>query len=161
MKYEKSFKIILITTTIIILYFVIDLLFVFNLNRPLFAIKAKTPHTYTGLFYNVYNCPEYSVAQIKSKGSKFTCAIDTVDIGEVIEIVDTSKEIKDFACAEALEQFYEDEDHEYYYSCMKGSFIIVKYENGYQETVEAALKNKTITISDLDKYNIHYIKYDK
>ena len=158
---KKTVKIILILIGIIILYFIVDLLFIFTLNRPLFMVKAKTPYTYTGLFYNVYNCPEYSTPQIKSKGSKFSCAIDTTGVDEVLEIVDTSKEIKDFMCAEALEQFYEDDKYEYYYSCMKGSFIIVKYKNGFQETVEVALKNKTITISDLDKYNIDYIKYEK
>lgn len=158
---KKSLKILLTIISIIVLYFVIDLLFIFTLNRPLFMIKEKSPYTYSGLFYNVYNCPEYSTAQIKSKGSKFSCTIDTVDTGEVLEIVDTSNEIDGFMCAEALEQFYEDDNYEYYYSCMKGSYIVVKYKNGFQETVKVALKNKTITISDLDRFNISYIKYEK
>ena len=64
-------------------------------------------------------------------------------------------------CAEALEGFYEDENYQYYYSCIKGKYIVAKYENGYEEKVSDALKYGTITISDLDKYNIGYIKYDK
>lgn len=39
--------------------------------------------------------------------------------------------------------------------------MIVKYENGYEETISNALKNNTIKISDLDDYNISYIKETK
>ena len=158
---KKTLKILLIIVNIIVVSIIIDLICIFTLNRPLFAIKVRTPYTYKGIFYNTYNCPEYSMPQIKSKGSKFTCAVNTTDIGKVIKIVDKTKEIKNFACAEVLEQFYEDEIYEYYYDCMKSKYIIVKYESGYEETVEDALKYKTITISDLDRYNISYIKYEK
>lgn len=82
-------------------------------------------------------------------------------IGKVIEIVDTTKEIKNFACVEILEEFYEDDNYTYYYNCMKGKYIIVKYESGYEETVKNALKYQSITINDLDNYNISYIKYEK
>ena len=154
---KKALNIVLV----IILFFVIDFTCVFTINRPLFALKAKQPHTYTGIFYNVYNCPEYSVPQIKSKWTKFSCAISRSEIGKVIDIVDTTKDIKDFVCAEALEGFYEDENYEYFYSCIKGKYMIVKYESGYEETVENALKYGTINISDLDYYDINIIKYKK
>ena len=39
--------------------------------------------------------------------------------------------------------------------------MIVKYESGYEETISNALKYGTIEISDLDKYNISYIKQNK
>ena len=38
--------------------------------------------------------------------------------------------------------------------------MVVRYENGYEETISNALKYGTITISDLDKFNIEYIKND-
>jgi len=158
---KKVLKIILIIVNIIVISIIIDLICIFTINKPLFAIKVRTPYTYTGIFYNTYNCPEYSTPQIKLKGTKFSCAVNTTNIGKVTEIVDTTKEIKNFACAEALEQFYEDENYDYYYDCIKSKYIIVKYENGYEETVTNALKYGTITISDLDKYNISYIKYEK
>ena len=44
---------------------------------------------------------------------------------------------------------------------MKNKYMIVKYESGYEETISDALKYKAITISDLDKYNISYIKENK
>lgn len=158
---KKWIKIILIIVGVIALCFVIDFICIFTINRPLFAIKAKQPYTYTGLFYDTYNCPEYSIPQIKAKTTKFTCAIERGDIGKVIEIVDTTKDIKNFTCAEALEQFYEDEYYTYYYSCIKSKYVIVKYESGYEETVDLALKNGTIKIEDLDTYKIDYIKNQK
>ena len=157
----QKLKITLGIIAFIILCFVIDLLCIFNINRPLFAVQARKPYTYIGLLYDTYNCPEYSVPQIKTKGTKFSCAVDKINIGNVVEIKDTTKNIKDFSCDEALEEFYEDEQYEYFYNCIKGKYIIVKYKNGFEETVEDALKNGTITISDLDKYNIEYIKYKK
>lgn len=154
-------KVILFIALAIVLYIVIDLVFIFKFNRPLFAIHAKTPYTYIGLFYNTYNCPEYSIVQIKPKGSKFYCSIPNESSSSVLEIIDTTKDMKNFVCAEALEQFYEDDKYQYYYSCIKSKYIIVKYDNGYEETVSDALKRGTIKIEDLDAYSISYIKYDK
>jgi len=37
----------------------------------------------------------------------------------------------------------------------------VRYESGFEETISSALKNGTIDISYLDKYDIDYIKYEK
>ena len=64
-------------------------------------------------------------------------------------------------CAEVLEEFYEDDTYEYYFSCAKSNLVIVKYENGKEETVSEALKNGNITISDLDQFGINYIKVNK
>lgn len=158
---KKIFKILISFLVIIVLCLALDLIFIFTMNRPLFGIQVRQPYTYTGLFYNVYNCPEYPMAQIKSKNSKFSCAISRSDIGRVVDIVDETKNMKNFACAEALEGFYEDDNYQYFFSCIKGKYVVVKYESGFQETVENALKYGTITIDDLDNYSIDYIKYNK
>lgn len=158
---KRIFKILIGIIVVIILCVVLDLIFIFTMNRPLFGIHAKQPYTYTGIFYNVYNCPEYPMAQIKSKGTKFGCAISRKDIGKVIDIVDETKNIKNFSCAEALEEFYEDDNYQYFFSCIKGKYIVVKYESGFQEFVKDALEYGTITIDDLDNYSIDYIKYAK
>ena len=76
---------------------------------------------------------------------------------EVKELVDKTKEIKDFACAEALEGFYADNEYTYYWSCMKNDYMVVKYNSGYEETISVALKNGAIKIEDLDRFNISYI----
>lgn len=75
---------------------------------------------------------------------------------KVQRIVDKTTEIADFACAQALEEFYEDEKFIYYYSCMKGRYMIVEYTDGTEETIAAALANGHITINDLDNYDIKY-----
>lgn len=157
---KKLIKVFLIIIGIIILSIIIDLVCIFTINRPIFAIQARTPYTYTGIFYDTYNCPEYSIPQIKAKGTKFSCSISRVDIDDVVEIVDTTKDIKDFVCAEALEEFYSDDNYSYYWSCIKDKYMIVRYESGFEETISSALKNGTIDISDLDRYGISYIKDD-
>ena len=64
-------------------------------------------------------------------------------------------------CAEALEQFYEDENYTYYWNCIKNKHMIVEYNDGTNELISDALKNKHIDIQILDKFNINYIKYPK
>lgn len=159
---KKSLKIILSIIVSIISLFIIDFIFIFVFNRPLFGFKVdngdSTNLVYKGIFYDTYNCLEYSKPQVKIKGTKFSCGENDF---KVKEIVDTTKEIKDFACAEVLEQFYEDETNEYYYSCMKSKYIVVRYENGFEETVSEALKKGSIKISDLDHFNINYHVMEK
>lgn len=158
---KRLIKIMLGIIIVIIICIVVDFICIFTMNRPLFGIQVRQPYTYTGLFYNVYNCPEYSVPQIKSKNTKFSCAISRDEIGKVIDIVDETKEIQNFVCAEALEEFCEDDNYQYFFSCIKGKYILVKYESGFQESVKDALKYGAITINDLDYYSIDYIKYEK
>lgn len=73
---KRWLKIILGVVGIIILTIIIDLVSIFTINRPLFAQGEDygTYAIYKGVFFNTYNCPEYSIPQIKSKGTKFTCA---------------------------------------------------------------------------------------
>ena len=158
---NKCIKVTLWVIGIIFIFFVIDLLCIFTINRPLFAIQIDEDYIYKGIFYDTYNCEEYSAPQIKSKKAKFSCSTVKTNIGKIVNIIDTSKDIKDFTCDEALESFYEDEDYTYYFNCIKSKYVIVKYRSGYQEEVKEALKYKTITINDLDNHNIEYIKYAK
>ena len=58
---KKFIKIFLIIICIIILSIVIDIVCIFTINRPIFAIKARTLYTYIVILYDTYNCPEYSV----------------------------------------------------------------------------------------------------
>lgn len=117
---KKWIKYMLGIIAIIILVIIIDITCIFTINRPLFAIRSENNgsnnEVYQGLFYNTYNCAEYSIPQIKAKWNKFSCAGGKENIGKIIDIKDTSKEIKDFACAEALESFYEDDEYTYYWS---------------------------------------------
>lgn len=96
-------------------------------------------------FYIVYDKGEYS------------CDNDNL----VSDIIDKSIYIDDFICNDVLDPFYEDELYQYSYSCIKSSYVVVKYKNGTEEPVKEALKKGTITINDLDKHNISYTKIEK
>lgn len=43
----------------------------------------------------------------------------------------------------------------------KSKYVIVIYSNGYQETVKSSLEYGDITIEDLEKNNIEFIKQKK
>lgn len=93
---KKSFKIILCMLGLIVFLTIIDLISIFSFSKPIFATKIENENVYKGVFYDVYNCPEYSVAQIKSKGTKYSCAVKESLIGKTIEINDVLIDIKDF-----------------------------------------------------------------
>lgn len=162
---KKILKIFISIIAILILMLIIDLLSIFIFSKPLFAIKVDNGDSvnivYKGLFYDTYNCHEFKNPKIKFKTTKYSCAISKIDIGKVIGISDTTNKIENFTCAEALENFFEDDDYNYYWNCIKDNYMIVRYESGFEETISNALKNKTITINDLDKYKINYIKQEK
>lgn len=103
---KKWLKIMFGIVGIIVLLFVIDLICIFAINKPLFAIKEDNGNSvdvvYRGLLYDTYICPEYSVPQIKGKGTKFICAyVDIVgNKGSVftpIEIETVSINISDIS----------------------------------------------------------------
>lgn len=150
---KKGLKIFLITLGSIIGLLLIDLLCVFIMDRPIFALKLKTPGGYSGVLYDVYKCGKD--AKIVAKGTKLSCAT------EVVDIVDLTLTAEDFVCAEALDKFYEDMFNEYYFSCLKGAYVVVKYADGTEESVASALNKGIIKISDLDTYKIHYYKEKK
>lgn len=81
---KRWLKIILSVIGIIILTIIIDLICIFTINKPLFAIKDKNGYVYRGLFYDTYNCIEYSVPQIKLKGLKLSCT--PINIQELKEL---------------------------------------------------------------------------
>lgn len=155
---KKVCKILVIIILSLIFYLFIDLNCIFFFKRPFLVIKVESESKYKGIFFDIYDCPEYPMVQIKSKFTKFSCATSKFIIKE---IVDTTKEMDGFACAEAFEEFYADEDYKYYYECMKSKYVIVRYENGFEETASEALKHSRINIEDLDAYDIKYYKYDK
>ena len=84
---KKWVKIILGVIGTVILLFVIDLIFIFTINRPLLAIKEDNGDSvnliYRGILYDTYNCHEYSSPQIKIKGAKYTCVAIEFDENEI------------------------------------------------------------------------------
>jgi len=138
--------------------------------EPKFTIKIVSDGgnkvTYWGLGYKVIRYTKVSPSEpyknnLGVKYGSWFMKYELDNKSKVVEIVDTTKDDKDFACAEALEEFYEDAEYVYYYSCIKSSYVLVRYEDGSQMTVEEALKNGDISIKDLDEYGINYMKETK
>ena len=117
-----------------ILSIIIDFVCIFTINRPIFVTSEDygTYAIYKGLFFDTYNCPQYSIPQIKMKGTKFNCFSVNLDTFKVVDIIDKTKDIENFTYDPALELFYQDDTYKYYYSCIKSKYIVVKYENGYE-----------------------------
>jgi len=174
-------KKIIISTSIILL-----LLFIFGIysnyvdsarvrtgHEPKLTIKMVSNNgdkiTYWGLGYKVIRYPSVSPNEPykNSRGVKMGSWFMTYKIPNdndnlvIKEIKDLTKTMIAFSCAEALDKFYEDENYEYYYNCLKSKYIVVIYEDNSEETVKDALKKGHIKISDLDNYKIDYIKYEK
>lgn len=72
----KGLKLIFGGLIILLLCITVDLVSIYTINKPIFAIKGNNDNHYYGLFYDTYNCLEYSSPQIKFKGSKFSCLVD-------------------------------------------------------------------------------------
>ena len=74
----------------------------------------------------------------------------------------SSKNNENFACDSALEEIYKDDEYIYYLPCQKSQYIKVIYApNEYQEGLKSSLEDGTIKISDLDEFNIEYIKKER
>lgn len=74
----------------------------------------------------------------------------------VLKGIEDKTQKQNIACAEQEELFYEDNENEYCFDCIKSQYIIVSYKNGYKEDVKSALKNNNIKIGDLDNFGIYY-----
>ena len=173
----KRNKIILITIIIICLISILfkhyDSIRVRTGHEPKLVLKIinkeGTKITYYGLGYKIIRYPSVSPNEPYKNnlgvkmGSWFMHykLPNNKETLEIKKIIDKTKKMLNFSCAEALDKFYEDENYEYYYDCLKSKYIIVEYKDGSEGTVKEALKQKRITIEDLDNYKIKYIKYKK
>lgn len=70
---KKSIKILLGIIGVLLIGILIDIISIYTNNKPIFAIKGSMPYMYSGLLYDTYSCPQYSIPQVKIKGTKFTC----------------------------------------------------------------------------------------
>lgn len=107
-----------------------------------------------GLITYTYNCIGKKRKTVL-KWEKYSCPLKET----TFEIINESKNIKDFTCAEALEEIYRDDEYIYFLSCMKSEYIKVNYSpNHFSENITTALKEGRVKISDLDRFKIDYIK---
>ena len=156
-KYKKH---ILIVFFSILLLIIIDIsqALIFQ-NSPVLKIREHFDggtlyYKDKGLITYTYNCIGEKRKTVL-KWEKYSCPLKET----TFEIIDESKNIKDFTCAEALEEIYRDEKYIYFLSCMKSKYIKVNYiPNHFSENIITALKEGRVKISDLDIFKIDYIK---
>ncbi len=79
---------------------------------------------------------------------------------KVEKIVDNTKELG-LSTDQALEPFYETEEYVYSFPSIRSNYVIVKYSDGSETTLETALKNGYLTVLSLDVWDIDYIKTKK
>lgn len=155
----KKMKIALCVIVVVLLLIAIDSICALVLNtNPLFSIKeyyngGTLNYIARGIVVDTYNCTD-GERHAGVKGEKYTCVPNASFV-----IVDTSKDIEDFACAEALEGIYTSGIYTYYLPCIKSSYIEVRYSNGMVENIKEALESGNISVEDLDTFGIQYYKY--
>ena len=158
--WNKYKKYILIAVFSIIILIIIDIsqALIFQ-NSPVLKIREHFDggtlyYKDKGLITYTYNCIGEKRKTVL-KWEKYSCPLKET----TFEIIDESKNIKDFTCAEALEEIYRDDEYIYFLSCMKSEYIKVNYSpNHFSENITTALKEGRVKISDLDIFKIDYIK---
>lgn len=73
----------------------------------------------------------------------------------ILEITDPTDD-PNFSYDTAVEKIYEDENNEYFLSGLYSQYVIVRYTDGTQEDIKAALNSGRASIADLDKFGIRY-----
>ena len=124
-------------------------------NNPIIGIDSRCCKR-SGILVDTHYCGNGKKDTVV-KGFSYSCENDE----ETYTLIDKTKKIKDFVCAEALESFYQDENYIYYWSCIKNKYMIVKYSDGHEETISDALSQGKIDIQLLNKFDIDYIKEEK
>lgn len=158
--WNKYKKYILLAVFSIIILIIIDIsqALIFQ-NSPVLKIREHFDggilyYKDKGLITYTYNCIGEKRKTVL-KWEKYSCPLKET----TFEIIDESKNIKDFTCAEALEEIYRDDEYIYFLSCMKSKYIKVNYSpNHFSENITTALKEGRVKISDLDIFKIDYIK---
>ena len=152
-------KKIIIIISIIFVVIILDSVqaFAFD-NNPFIKIKeyyngGDLNYKSKGLLVDTINCTNGNKDTVL-KGFSYSCSYN----GGNYKLIDKTINKLNFVCAEALQSFYEDDNYIYSWECMKDRYMIVKYDDGYEETISEALKQKHIDVQDLDKFDILYNK---
>ena len=232
-KKENKAKIIELTIVAVFAFLLIEVLCGFIMGRPLIILShdiSGEQDVYKGLFYNTYSCYKGDSVKLKTKFTKFTCSISSVEgrelygtitnvsdnyltlkledskeslkislennptiigaygvyegqyilielldeltkntksvsIDEINVIENNGKDYSNMAfiivdnvssCPQSLEKIHNDGMYEYYLPCIKSSNVYIKFSNGDKVPIKAALARGYVTAQDLlDKgYNL-------
>ena len=140
---KKKLKIFLIVIGIFILCFIIDLICIFTINRPLFAVREDNGDSvniiYKGLLYDTYNCHENSSMQIVLKWKKYSCdnSVKEVNVYATSEVENVSATISDISLTGATITIKDTNLTKYTYGEW---YVIQKEENGKWYNIPTKVK---------------------
>lgn len=149
-------KIVITIVLGIILLFVIDLLSIFILNKPLLAIQTESNDSinkvYKGILYDTYDCNGY--INVKSKYAKYTCPSEKVSklINYDFNVVEdtNTKYQKIFA--------FRHNNIDYYYG--NTNFTLYLTEGNYKYTIEEVITSNKVDIEDILSKSTDNIMFD-
>jgi beta-lactamase regulating signal transducer with metallopeptidase domain len=81
--------------------------------------------------------------------------VQSIPHDAILEIINPTDD-PNFAYDTAVEKIYEDEVNEYFIGGLYSQHIIVRYTDGTQEDIKAALNSGRATLAALDKFGIRY-----
>ncbi len=172
-KFDKGLVIGISILVVVVLLFIsvcFDMISIYGVNKPVFAVFDKDKNMYRGLFYNTYICPAYSAPKIKNKLSNYKCRPVTFTKNNFI-VVDSNNSDK-ITKERIVNEDLEDEFYTFYYGLNKATINI----NGEKYDLIDAIYNKVISLDDIYKrihlvdsyddggtsiYSDGYIKYNK
>lgn len=122
---KNILKVIIGCLIVLVIVLVVDFLSIFIFFRPVIGIKDN--NVYKGMFFNVHNCSEYSIPQIKSKFSKYNCSEVKVK-EEIVNDVEYDQYyrldiITNGVCDNQLKLYYDGEDRDIYLSCIDEVYV--------------------------------------
>lgn len=108
--------------------------------------------------------PEESKSDTSSKDSLLQNSEDTSEavseeVSQALGFVIVDKRGEQSEWNDTVDTFYADEDYTYLFpNWDMHEYVIVEYEDGTTQNVKEALEAGNITIADLDRFNIEYLK---
>lgn len=155
---------------VIVIIFMIDLFCISDKRKPIVYFKnsyEQDHYYYKGLLYDVYDCNGVNVesgTHIVFKGKEFKCKnkyVEEIKQLKVESIIDLTIKDEDFKCEGNKEVLFQDSTNVYYFDCPKSTYVKVYYEDGSSDNIKTAIGKGLVSISDLDKFEIKYLKEAK
>ncbi len=115
--------------------------------------KTKKDHEANlDLFRKMVNFTAPVEAGTSEETSEFTVSSDDVTVTDIVDRTQTESIPTD----QALELFFSDDGHKYFFPSIRSQYITVFYSDGTAENIKEALEAGRAHISDLDRFEIPY-----
>lgn len=169
---KKILKIIILIIIIWLILFWTDYIFIKKFDKPIFMIRTTIyedggTKEYYGFGYKLIKYNLIDGYKENHIGTWFMKYNPTKYENPLIDVISDFKIIdKTEVCAQSLEKFYEDEEYEYYFSCIKSNNIFINIGKNFLGediiySLKDALNEKIVTIEKLEKNGLSFSKVRK